>query len=88
MFRFGNGFSSRSGIAVTLTMCKSQPPKRWVWNRWRLLRDGGALRDMVPNHLSMVSLTQWNADLPFTRCVRDEQAKVLHAIMPPTPEEV
>ena len=31
MFRFGNGFSSRFGIAIGLTMCKSPPPRRWEW---------------------------------------------------------
>jgi glucose-6-phosphate 1-dehydrogenase len=50
----------------------------------------GALRDMVPNHiLQLVTLTAMEPPISFgADAVRDEQAKILHAIQPPTPEEV
>ena len=50
----------------------------------------GALRDMVPNHLfQLVSLTAMEPPISFRAdAVRDEQAKVLHAVMVPSPEEV
>jgi len=50
----------------------------------------GALRDMVPNHLfQLVSLTAMEPPISFhADSVRDEQAKALHAIQIPTPEEV
>ncbi|PYX96756.1 MAG: glucose-6-phosphate dehydrogenase, partial [Acidobacteria bacterium] len=46
----------------------------------------GALRDMVPNHMSLTSMEppiSFQAD-----AVRDEQAKILHAIQPFSAEEV
>jgi glucose-6-phosphate 1-dehydrogenase len=48
------------------------------------------LRDMVPNHLfQLVSLTAMEPPISFhADAVRDEQAKALHAIQIPTPEEV
>ena len=50
----------------------------------------GALRDMVPNHLfQLVSLTAMEPPISFdANAVRDEQAKVLHAMSPILPEEV
>jgi glucose-6-phosphate 1-dehydrogenase len=50
----------------------------------------GALRDMVPNHLfQLVSLTAMEPPISFdANAVRDEQAKVLHAILPFSPEDV
>ena len=50
----------------------------------------GALRDMVPNHiLQLVTLTAMEPPVSFhADAVRDEQAKILHAIQPHTPEEV
>jgi glucose-6-phosphate 1-dehydrogenase len=50
----------------------------------------GALRDMVPNHLlQLVSLTAMEPPVSFEAdAVRDEQAKVLHAVQPPSPEAV
>jgi glucose-6-phosphate 1-dehydrogenase len=50
----------------------------------------GALRDMVPNHLfQLVSLTAMEPPVSFhADAVRDEQAKALHAVQIPTPEEV
>jgi glucose-6-phosphate 1-dehydrogenase len=50
----------------------------------------GSLRDMVPNHLmQLVSLTSMEPPISFdANAVRDEQAKILHAIQPMSDEDV
>jgi len=50
----------------------------------------GALRDMVPNHImQLISLTSMEPPVSFQAdAVRDEQAKILHAIQPLSSEEV
>ena len=50
----------------------------------------GALRDMIPNHiLQLVTLTAMEPPVSFeANSVRDEQAKILQAIQPFTPEDV
>ena len=50
----------------------------------------GALRDMIPNHIfQLVTLTTMEPPVSFeANAVRDEQAKILAAIQPFTPEEV
>jgi glucose-6-phosphate 1-dehydrogenase len=50
----------------------------------------GALRDMVPNHImQLISLTAMEPPISFRAdAVRDEQAKILHAIQPFSSEEV
>jgi len=50
----------------------------------------GALRDMVPNHImQLISLTSMEPPVSFqANAVRDEQAKILHAIQPLSAEEV
>ncbi len=50
----------------------------------------GALRDMVPNHImQLISLTAMEPPISFRAdAVRDEQAKILHAIQPLSAEEV
>jgi glucose-6-phosphate 1-dehydrogenase len=50
----------------------------------------GALRDMVPNHImQLISLTAMEPPASFrANAVRDEQAKILHAIQPMSAEEV
>jgi glucose-6-phosphate 1-dehydrogenase len=50
----------------------------------------GSLRDMVPNHImQLISLTSMEPPISFdANAVRDEQAKILHAIQPMTDEEV
>src|SRR5579862_7454219 len=50
----------------------------------------GALRDMVPNHImQLISLTAMEPPISFhADSVRDEQAKILHAIQPISAEEV
>ena len=50
----------------------------------------GALRDMVPNHImQLISLTAMEPPISFeANAVRDEQAKILHAIQPYSSEDV
>ena len=50
----------------------------------------GALRDMVPNHImQLITLTAMEPPVSFRAdAVRDEQAKILHAIQPISSEEV
>jgi len=50
----------------------------------------GALRDMVPNHImQLISLTAMEPPVSFgANAVRDEQAKILHAIQPLSSEDV
>jgi len=50
----------------------------------------GALRDMVPNHImQLISLTAMEPPVSFqANAVRDEQAKILHAIQPLSAEDV
>jgi glucose-6-phosphate 1-dehydrogenase len=50
----------------------------------------GALRDMVPNHImQLISLTAMEPPISFhANAVRDEQAKILHAIQPISAEDV
>ncbi len=50
----------------------------------------GALRDMVPNHImQLISLTAMEPPISFRAdAVRDEQAKILHAIQPLSSEDV
>ncbi|MFZ0481553.1 MAG: glucose-6-phosphate dehydrogenase [Terriglobales bacterium] len=50
----------------------------------------GALRDMVPNHImQLITLTAMEPPVSFdANAVRDEQAKILHAIQPFSSEDV
>ncbi|MGH9538490.1 MAG: glucose-6-phosphate dehydrogenase [Terriglobales bacterium] len=50
----------------------------------------GALRDMVPNHImQLISLTAMEPPISFQAdAVRDEQAKILHAVQPLSSEDV
>lgn len=50
----------------------------------------GSLRDMVPNHImQLISLTAMEPPISFeANAVRDEQAKILHAIQPFSSEDV
>ena len=50
----------------------------------------GALRDMVPNHImQLISLTAMEPPISFQAdAVRDEQAKILHAMQPLSSEDV
>jgi len=50
----------------------------------------GTLRDMVPNHvMQLISLTAMESPVSFQAdAVRNEQAKVLHSILPLSPDDV
>jgi len=50
----------------------------------------GSLRDMVPNHImQLISLTAMETPVSFeANALRDEQAKILHAIQPMSGEDV
>src|SRR5262245_49764577 len=91
MFRFGNGifepiWNRRDIDHVQITAGETLG----VELRGGYYDTAGALRDMVPNHLfQLVSLTAMEPPISFhADAVRDEQAKVLHAIQVPTSEEV
>jgi len=90
-FRFGNGifepvWNRRYIDHIQITAAESVG----VEQRGGYYEASGALRDMVPNHLfQLLSLTAMEPPVSFDADkVRDEQAKVLHAIQPLTPEEV
>ncbi|MBI4573359.1 MAG: glucose-6-phosphate dehydrogenase [candidate division NC10 bacterium] len=61
-----------------------------VEQRGNYYEEAGALRDMVPNHIfQLITLTAMEPPISFeANAVRDEQAKILRAIQPLTPEEV
>ena len=61
-----------------------------VEQRGSYYEHAGALRDMVPNHImQLISLTAMEPPVSFRAdAVRDEQAKILHAIQPLSAEEV
>ena len=84
-FRFANGifepiWNRRYIDHVQITVAETLG----VEQRGGYYDDAGALRDMVPNHiLQLISLTAMEPPISFDAdAVRDEQAKVLHAISP------
>jgi glucose-6-phosphate 1-dehydrogenase len=90
-FRFGNGvfepiWNRRYIDHVQITAAETVG----VEQRGGYYDTSGALRDMVPNHLfQLISLTAMEPPNSFeANAVRDEQAKVLRALQPYTPEEV
>jgi glucose-6-phosphate 1-dehydrogenase len=91
VFRFSNGifepiWNRRYIDHVQITVAEELGVER----RGGYYEHAGALRDMVPNHiLQLVTLTSMEPPISFAAdAVRDEQAKILHAIQPPTPEDV
>lgn len=91
VFRFGNGIFepiwNRGYIDhVQITAAETVGVER----RGGYYESAGALRDMVPNHLSqLLSLTAMEPPFSFgADAVRDEQAKVLHALQPFSAEDV
>ncbi len=91
VFRFGNSIFepiwNRNFIDhVQITVAESLG----VELRGGYYDSAGALRDMIPNHiLQLVTLTAMEPPVSFeANSVRDEQAKILHAIQPFSPENV
>jgi glucose-6-phosphate 1-dehydrogenase len=91
VFRFGNGifepvWNRRYIDHVEISVAESLGVER----RGGYYEHAGALRDMIPNHLlQLVTLTAMEPPVSFEAdAVRDEQAKVLHAISPMQPEDV
>ena len=91
VFRFANGifepiWNRRYIDHVQITVAESVG----VETRGPYFDVTGALRDMVPNHiLQLISLTTMEPPISFAADdVRDEQAKVLHAISQHSPEEL
>ena len=91
VFRFSNGifepvWNRRYIDHVQITVAEELGVER----RGGYYDRAGALRDMVPNHiLQLVTLTSMEPPISFAAdAVRDEQAKILHAIQPSTPEDV
>jgi len=91
VFRFGNGifepiWNRRYVDHVQITAAETVG----VEQRGGYYESAGALRDMVPNHLfQLLTLTAMEPPISFSaNAVRDEQAKILHAVQVPTPEDV
>jgi glucose-6-phosphate 1-dehydrogenase len=90
VFRFGNGifepiWNRRYIDHVQITAAETVG----VEQRGAYYESAGALRDMVPNHLlQLVTLTAMEPPVSFAaNAVRDEQAKILHAIQHLSPAE-
>ncbi len=91
VFRFGNSIFepiwNRNFIDhVQITVAE----RLGVEQRAGYYDSAGALRDMIPNHiLQLVTLTAMEPPVSFEAdAVRDEQAKILQAIQPFSPEDV
>ena len=91
VFRFANGifepiWNRRYIDHVQITVSETVG----VEQRGGYYDKAGTLRDMVPNHIfQLISLTAMEPPISFDAdVVRDEQAKILKAIPPPTDEEV
>jgi glucose-6-phosphate 1-dehydrogenase len=90
-FRFANGifepiWNRRYIDHVQISVCETVG----VEGRGSYYDHAGALRDMVPNHImQLISLTSMEPPVSFhADAVRDEQAKILHAIQPLSAEDV
>ncbi len=91
VFRFSNGifepiWNRRYIDHIQITVGETLG----VEQRGTYYDQAGALRDMVPNHiLQLVTLTSMEPPVSFQAdAVRDEQAKILHAVQPYAPEDV
>ncbi len=90
IFRFGNGifepiWNRRYIDHVQITVAETLG----VEHRGAYYDHAGALRDMTPNHLfQLVSMIGMEPPISFAAdAVRDEKAKVLHAMLPLHPDE-
>jgi glucose-6-phosphate 1-dehydrogenase len=91
VFRFGNGIFEllwNLGYIDHVQITASETVG--VERRGGYYESSGALRDMVPNHLSqLLSLTAMEPPFSFgADAVRDEQVKVMHALQPFSAEDV
>jgi glucose-6-phosphate 1-dehydrogenase len=91
VFRFSNGifepiWNRRYIDHVQITVAETVG----VEQRGRYYDNSGTLRDMVPNHIfQLLCLTAMEPPVSFNAdVVRDEQAKILKAIQPMSPEDV
>ncbi len=91
VFRLANGvfepiWNTRYVDHVQITVAETLG----VEGRGGYYDEAGALRDMVPNHIfQLISLVAMEPPISFQAdAVRDEQAKVMRAIQPPTHEQV
>ncbi|HXG85079.1 MAG TPA: glucose-6-phosphate dehydrogenase [Pyrinomonadaceae bacterium] len=91
VFRFGNSIFepiwNRNYIdSVQITVAE----KLGVEQRGGYYDSAGALRDMIPNHIfQLITLMAMEPPVSFeANAVRDEQAKILQAVQPFTPEDV
>src|SRR5579871_1176274 len=91
VFRFSNGifepiWNRRYIDHIQITVSETVG----VEQRGGYYDTSGTLRDMVPNHIfQLICLTAMEPPVSFdANVVRDEQAKILRAIQPMTPEEV
>lgn len=91
VFRFSNGifepiWNRRYIDHVQITVAETLG----VEKRGGYYDKSGAMRDMVPNHIfQLISLVAMEPPVSFQAdAVRDEQAKVLRAIQPMSPEDV
>ncbi len=91
VFRFANGifepiWNRRYIDHVQITVSEDLG----VEQRGGYYDESGALRDMVPNHIfQLITLTAMEPPVSFdANAVREEQAKILRAIQPISPEEV
>jgi glucose-6-phosphate 1-dehydrogenase len=90
-FRFANGifepiWNRRYIDHIQITVAENLG----VEQRGEFYEGAGAIRDMVPNHIfQLITLTAMEPPISFqANAVRDEQAKILRAIQPMSPEEV
>jgi glucose-6-phosphate 1-dehydrogenase len=91
VFRFGNSIFepiwNRNYVDhVQITVAESLG----IESRANYYEKAGALRDMIPNHIfQLMTLTAMEPPVSFEAdAVRDEQAKILAAVQPFSPEEV
>src|SRR5271166_5067055 len=91
VFRFANGifepiWNRRYIDHIQITVAETVG----VEQRGGYYEGAGALRDMVPNHImQLITLTAMEPPISFeANAVRDEQAKILHAIQPYSDEDV
>jgi glucose-6-phosphate 1-dehydrogenase len=89
IFRFGNGifepiWNRRYIDHVQITVAETVGVER----RGAYYEHAGALRDMAPNHLfQLVSMIGMEPPISFAAsAVRDEKAKVIHALQPLNPD--